>query len=842
VPRDTIKKTIEKKWTDQLAWRGKQARKEEKANTPNASETLQRSGRHQAQMSPAADTLHPKTPKLRNQMQADGDATPTTTKKELRSADSGLTPTINESSSRPRRTLAAPTTAYSDTDSSTPPARATRSSGRSTTNQTSARKLPAKQDPTRTPFDDTEYAGCPWKSALLYPSKGPGRATVEFEDLHRLDDEAYLNDNLISFGLRYLQENYPATKSKVYIFNSFFYTTLAGKGRREIDYDAVKRWTSKVDLFSYDHVVVPINAGMHWYWAIICNIRNVFRDSESDAKQDSMVDEQAEKLDELSITTEQGEAARSTPRKNDPTAPTIVTLDSLHNPHSPVTVNLRKYVAEEAKNKKGKEVDQSFIKGKGMTSKEIPSQQNLTDCGLHLIITIGELLKSPDEFVAKLIGKSFDNEKDFAGWEDMSEYREHWKKIVLNEYDKQTGGEYSKEVAKAKVVFDQKRAKARAKLDHARKLEEAQASKANRPFVPLQTPGRLPISTSTTTPATSARQRSMSPSKSAPRDMSTIHTRFKTPIKPEQPVQLAKTPLHDFTSDSEEDVQPSIVRPNTTEMQRNSSPPTSSHVTDKLAEHLNTNETIAESENPSFIANSQPEADAILAEDGNVDELEIIPNGTHHEEAYRRRHSQSPAKQAIVSHTDLMEQDPEEPASSQISQTRTPRARSSKKFRESTPGRQSMDFEASQDVEQPPSISIDEHLQSLLRPLDRDHVTEATNRLSRANNVYDNPSPYHSSKGREDEIVLEISGTQDSDELGESQGLDGPDLLGASNGESGQHSRKTDKAPVEIVDLDGPAEVVEVAGQEQRGKRPKSPHWPQSPPQPSSPRTATPEL
>ena len=47
----------------------------------------------------------------------------------------------------------------------------------------------------------------------------------------------------------------------MYIFNTFFYErlTTTAKGRRGINYEAVEKWTSKIDIFQYDFVVVPIN-------------------------------------------------------------------------------------------------------------------------------------------------------------------------------------------------------------------------------------------------------------------------------------------------------------------------------------------------------------------------------------------------------------------------------------------------------------------------------------------------------------------------------------------------------------------------------------------------------
>jgi len=773
-------------------------------------------------------------------MQGDGDEISNTTRKKLHSTDSNHTPTMNESSSRPRRACAEGQIPHvgSDTDS-TPPARTTRSSGKETTKQNSTRQVPEKKVSARALFDDTDFAECPWKDALLYPSKGPGRATVEFADLERLDDEAYLNDNLISFGLRYLQEQYPATKSKVYIFNSFFYNTLAGKGRKDIDYDAVKRWTSKVDLFSYDHVVVPINAGMHWYWAIICNIHNVFAVSENDTKQESMVDEQAEKLVGLSITTDHEEVTLRSSRKNDPTIPTIVTLDSLHNPHSPVIGNLKKYVSEEAKSKKGKEVDQSFIKGRGMTSKEIPSQVNLTDCGLHLIITIGELLKSPDEFVAKLIGKSFNNEKDFAGWEDMSAYREHWLRVVLNEYNNQTGGDYYTEVAKVT-----------AELDNAEKLKRARASKANPPFVPPKILGKLPPSTSSS--ASFAKQRSASPSKSARMEVSNpINKLYKTPVKPEQPTQLASAEVHELT-DSDEDMSSSPVRPLTTEMPSTQSPPTASHVTDKLASTLEPKEVKVDADTSDFVADSQPESGPVPSQDKEEvsDELAVIEKDAHPNGTAQRYDSQSPAEQTIVLHAELEEQDGKAKTSSNISQTPTTPARIVKKVRKSIPHHSHIiNLDESQDVEQ--DVFIADTLNNLVDSLGTYQARDTTSLLSRTNDIFSQDLPFGFSNNHKHKTVLDLASTQGSDELGEPHVADASGLLGALRGGIENEMRQHVRAQDEEISVEKVARAAEGRRQEHPSKRRHSNSWPTSPrasaprapaPRAPAPRAPSPEL
>jgi sentrin-specific protease 7 len=76
----------------------------------------------------------------------------------------------------------------------------------------------------------------------------------------------------------YLFDKFKVPSEKVFFFNTYFYTALTkNTGRKDINYDAVKRWTSKDDIFSHDYIVVPINEDTHWYLAIICNVASIAR-------------------------------------------------------------------------------------------------------------------------------------------------------------------------------------------------------------------------------------------------------------------------------------------------------------------------------------------------------------------------------------------------------------------------------------------------------------------------------------------------------------------------------------------------------------------------------------
>ena len=132
-----------------------------------------------------------------------------------------------------------------------------------------------------------------WQKPLVYPPAGKKRAEVTVEDRDRLRDDEFLNDNLIGFYMRFLQDHLERTNQeaakKVYFFNSYFFATLTNtsRGVRGINYTGVEKWTRSVDLFSYDYVVVPINQNAHWYVAIICNLPNLSMDSAEHSGQSS---------------------------------------------------------------------------------------------------------------------------------------------------------------------------------------------------------------------------------------------------------------------------------------------------------------------------------------------------------------------------------------------------------------------------------------------------------------------------------------------------------------------------------------------------------------------------
>jgi sentrin-specific protease 7 len=161
-----------------------------------------------------------------------------------------------------------------------------------------------------------EGLGPPWVKPLTY-GEGRQKATVYFDDLSRLDEEEFMNDSLIDFYMIYLFKRSGIPHDKVFFFNTYFFTRLTQKtGRGSINYEAVERWTSKVEIFDYDYVVVPINEDTHWYLAIICNIDKIRRKAIEEDFDDSIAGLAADADD--SSTQEVGPIAAETLAESKP--------------------------------------------------------------------------------------------------------------------------------------------------------------------------------------------------------------------------------------------------------------------------------------------------------------------------------------------------------------------------------------------------------------------------------------------------------------------------------------------------------------------------------------------
>lgn len=168
-------------------------------------------------------------------------------------------------------------------------------------------------------------------------------AQVEAHDMAKLRPGKWLNDEVINFyGQLLMQRSSKAEASdcwRIHVFSSFFWQNLTTRG-----YAGVRRWSRRVDLFTKDLVLLPINVGQaHWVCAAI-NLR--LRRFEY--------------------------------------------YDSMGIPSPGVFASLRAYISDEMRDKKQLEMDLSDWTDyfAGETS---PQQQNGYDCGVFAVQTLEQL-------------------------------------------------------------------------------------------------------------------------------------------------------------------------------------------------------------------------------------------------------------------------------------------------------------------------------------------------------------------------------------------------------------------------------------------------------------------
>ena len=152
---------------------------------------------------------------------------------------------------------------------------------------------------------------------------------ITVKDVKKLIGLNWLNDEIINFYMQMIVERSGKGKfCSVYAFTTFFYPKL-----KEGGHSSVKRWTKKVDIFSYSILLVPVHLGMHWCLATI-----------------------------------------DTEKK------TITYYDGMGGNNRGCLEALTEYLKEEHKTRKGTSMDMS--NWSQVIAKQIPQQMNGSDCGM----------------------------------------------------------------------------------------------------------------------------------------------------------------------------------------------------------------------------------------------------------------------------------------------------------------------------------------------------------------------------------------------------------------------------------------------------------------------------
>jgi len=123
------------------------------------------------------------------------------------------------------------------------------------------------------------------------------------------------------------------------------------------------------------------------------------------------------------------------PRKYGTDQPAIVLLDSLSGTHSATIRNIKDYLIEEGKSKRGLDITRDELQG--IHAREgIPKQSNMSDCGLYVLGYVHKFLEDPKQFGRKLLAQEFDLQTD---WPNMipSTMRDNIRRELFNIYAEQ---------------------------------------------------------------------------------------------------------------------------------------------------------------------------------------------------------------------------------------------------------------------------------------------------------------------------------------------------------------------------------------------------------------------
>uniref|UniRef100_A0A1I8F267 ULP_PROTEASE domain-containing protein n=1 Tax=Macrostomum lignano TaxID=282301 RepID=A0A1I8F267_9PLAT len=258
---------------------------------------------------------------------------------------------------------------------------------------------------------------------FTYRPGGSNGITITDTDLACLRSGNYLNDVIIDFYLKYILHELltPEQRARTHLFNSFFYKRLAhcagieaaeaaaaavavdASVAAERRHASVAKWTRKVDLFSKDFIIIPINENYHWFLVVICfpmlagcvdynDMLNAERaaqteatagpngtTAESTAPSNSSQDQAPQPLPAGAVRSDDGTLQ----------LPCVLVFDSLSGTahRGPNVKIIREYLQVEWDIKKRaglgpKRFDKGTMRG---FSPHVPQQPNFVDCGPYVL-------------------------------------------------------------------------------------------------------------------------------------------------------------------------------------------------------------------------------------------------------------------------------------------------------------------------------------------------------------------------------------------------------------------------------------------------------------------------
>jgi Ulp1 family protease len=243
------------------------------------------------------------------------------------------------------------------------------------------------------------------KTLFVFPPKNKGAVTITEDDVKLLEPEEFLNDNIIEFYLKFIEQKIVSEdkKGQFHFFNTFFYKRFQRDG-----FEKVKKWTGNIDIFEKDYLFIPINDKMHWSLIIVCFPGKFSNKS------------------------------------------CILHLDSLRGINQSIFTKLRCYLKSEWINKRGNSIDEKDFASERMPGHhvKVPEQDNYTDCGLFLLHYVELWVRNPPDEWQDITPRWFPTE-------EIKEKRQYLKSLIerLSVNDSTCSGEIEDESFLQETTF-----------------------------------------------------------------------------------------------------------------------------------------------------------------------------------------------------------------------------------------------------------------------------------------------------------------------------------------------------------------------------------------------------
>lgn len=271
----------------------------------------------------------------------------------------------------------------------------------------------------------------PFDPPLKYTLSNGKKFIIAYNDFKTLYNNDWINDTLIDFFIAYdidraANELKLISESEVYAFNSFFFTKLMSKAEDQETpdyYGNIRRWLNKIDLMSYESVVLPINEHLHWFCCVIKNLPSLLQAAIKCKENPALP-----VIDEVT-----GKRV-----KVDPVAEVFV-FDSLRQSHSNIAQPLKTIISEYCKEKYGITIPQELIK---VQSARVPKQRNFNDCGIHVIYNVRKWLSEP-EICEKVWRKFARSQRTYFSGSERNNMRQACIDLLLDLHQRQPTDESS---------------------------------------------------------------------------------------------------------------------------------------------------------------------------------------------------------------------------------------------------------------------------------------------------------------------------------------------------------------------------------------------------------------